>query len=458
MPGRYRYSQLLPILNIVVDSVLLNIAFLLVYYTKFGLREDLIMDEAYMGLLVAFNALWLAFSITKYPYEKSRISFNLPTLLVQYFQVVILHAGFIAILWVLIKGFHYSRYHIAGTYFVFAFLGTTWRFSSLIFLKWYRAAGYNTRKYSIVGYGKLAPTIVHYFNSYPEMGYQFSGYYDTTPSRHINGDLDDLKIMIARYEIDTLYCCLPYLHHHHLKDIIEFAQNYSCEVKIFFDYRSFVNKEVNVEYHGFVPVISLSDKPFRDLKASLIKRTFDIIFSLTSLLLLAPLLFLIALITKFTSPGPIFFNQERIGQFGKSFTIYKFRSMYSRSEATPIPSQGALDPRITHWGHFMRKTRLDELPQFFNVLKGDMSIVGPRPLTVFDVEGIMEVAPEYRFLLTMRPGITSFGQVSYGHARNVEESVARLLYDLEYLKKNSFTEDIRIMVKTLQVMVKANGR
>jgi putative colanic acid biosynthesis UDP-glucose lipid carrier transferase len=132
--------------------------------------------------------------------------------------------------------------------------------------------------------------------------------------------------------------------------------------------------------------------------------------------------------------------------------------MYFNLEEVPIPSQGSEDPRVTPWGRFMRKTRLDELPQFYNVLRGDMSIVGPRPLTFFDAEGIMEVAPEYRFLLSLRPGITSFGQVNYGHARNVEESVERLNFDLVYLKKNSFSDDIRIIFKTLSVMVGGKGR
>lgn len=458
MARRHRYSQLLPVVNIITDSLLLNLSFLLAYYIKFGIEKDILIDQQYLGLLIVINTLWLAFSITKYPYERSRVSYNLPSQLIQFFQVVVLHAAFISILWVFIKGGSFSRAQLAITYVVFVVAGATWRLTILVLLKRFRAAGWNIRNYVIAGYGELTPTIVHYFNSYPEMGFHFKGYYDSNARQRTGGDLNDLKIMIAQYQVDTVYCCIPYLQQDELREIIEFAQNHSCAVKLFFDYRSFVDKEVSVEYHDFLPIVNVSDKPLTDIKVYILKRTFDLVFSLAALLLLSPLLVLIALITKVGSPGPVFFTQSRIGQYGKSFKIYKFRSMYANLEEIPIPSQGSKDPRVTPWGRFMRKTRLDELPQFFNVLKGDMSIVGPRPLTFYDAEGIMEVAPEYRFLLSLRPGITSFGQVHFGHARNVEESVERLSFDLEYLKKNSFSDDIRIIFKTLSVMVGGKGR
>lgn len=458
MVRHHRYSQLLPAANIIIDGLLLNLSFLSAYYLKFGIEKDIIIDQSYLGFFIVFNALWFAFSITKYPYERSRISYNLSSQLLKFLQVVALHAGFTAILWVFMKGGNFSRLHLALSYVIFIAFGGAWRVALLIFLKRYRATGWNIRNYVIAGYGEITPIIVHYFNSYPEMGYHFKGYFDTNSVKRADGDFSDLKIMIAQYEVDTVYCCVPYLHEDDLRDVIEFAQNHSCDVKLFFDYRSFVNKEVSVEYHDFLPIINVSDKPFSDIRVYLLKRSFDLAFSLTALLLLSPLLLLISLLTKYSSSGPVFFKQKRIGQFGKSFTIYKFRSMYFNLEEVPIPSQGSEDPRVTPWGRFMRKTRLDELPQFFNVLRGDMSIVGPRPLTFFDAEGIMEVAPEYRFLLSLRPGITSFGQVNYGHARNVEESVERLNFDLVYLKKNSFSDDIRIIFKTLSVMVGGKGR
>lgn len=458
MVRQHRYSQLLPIVNIIVDGSLLNLSFLSAYYLKFGIEKDILIDQSYLGFLIIFNAIWFAFSITKYPYERSRVSYNLSSQLIKFIQVVMLHAGLIAIIWVFMKGGSLSRLHLFLTYALFVALGSTWRITLLVFLKWYRATGWNTRNYVIAGYGEITPTIVHYFNSYPEMGYHFKGYYDSHAVKRTDGDFDDLKILIAQYEVDTVYCCIPYLYQDDLRDIIEFAQNHSCDVKLFFDYRSFVNKELSVEYHDFLPIINVSDKPLSDIKVYLIKRSFDLVFSCSALVILSPFLLLISLITKYGSSGPIFFKQKRIGQYGKSFTIYKFRSMYSDPEEVPLPSQGLEDPRVTPWGRFMRKTRLDELPQFYNVLRGDMSIVGPRPLTFFDAEGIMEVAPEYRFLLSLRPGITSFGQVHYGHARNVEESLERLIFDLEYLKKNSFADDIRIIIKTVSVMVGAKGR
>ncbi len=160
---------------------------------------------------------------------------------------------------------------------------------------------------------------------------------------------------------------------------------------------------------------------------------------------------------KLTSKGPIFYSHERIGRYGKPFIIYKFRSMYSGAEKNGPELSSRNDGRITPFGKFMRKSRLDEIPNFFNVLKGDMSLVGPRPERKYFIDQITKQAPHYLHLLKVKPGITSWGQVKYGYAENVEQMIARLKYDLIYLDNMSLYVDFKIIIYTVMTIIKRKG-
>ncbi|MFC3199365.1 sugar transferase [Parapedobacter deserti] len=189
-----------------------------------------------------------------------------------------------------------------------------------------------------------------------------------------------------------------------------------------------------------------------------LKRVFDIAFSSIVLLAGLPVYLLLALVTKLTSPGPVFYKQERIGKDQKPFYIYKFRSMRVDAEKNGPQLASDDDPRITKWGKFMRKTHLDELPQFWNVLKGDMAIVGPRPERRHFIEAIKEKRPEYAQLFRLKPGITSIGQVYYGYAENVNQMCERVNYDLDYLSTISLKTDIDIILQTVKAMAQGKGK
>jgi exopolysaccharide biosynthesis polyprenyl glycosylphosphotransferase len=216
---------------------------------------------------------------------------------------------------------------------------------------------------------------------------------------------------------------------------------------------------------GSVKVNHLFGTPLIEIKHDLLpvwqevlKRGIDVAGSALFLLLAWPVYAFTAIMVRLSSSGPIFFAQERIGKHGKPFSIYKFRSMYTDAERLGPALSSKNDPRITPWGRFMRKVRLDELPQFWNVIKGDMSLVGPRPERQFFIDQITQVAPHYRHLHRVRPGITSLGQVKYGYAETVEQMVQRLKYDILYIENMSLAMDFRVMLYTIKIIVEGRGK
>ncbi len=205
------------------------------------------------------------------------------------------------------------------------------------------------------------------------------------------------------------------------------------------------------------PLIIINNRLMDEWQYSL-KRIFDVIISLLAMVVLSPVYLVTAIIVKCTSPGPVFYAQERIGYRGRPFKMHKFRSMYVNAEESGPALSKDDDPRITPFGRFMRKVRLDEIPQFYNVLKGTMSIVGPRPERQYYIDQIVKRAPEYLLLQRIKPGITSWGQVKYGYASTVDEMVERLRYDLLYLDNMSLTTDLKILLYTVIIILQGRGK
>ena len=458
---KHRYSVLLFPLHVFFDFVCLNASFVGAYGWALG-NIDEIAQPPYQSLWIAFNVVWAAIVLLTQPYVFPRQLFKAGPLMSKLLMLTAIHMAVIALFWMLFQDVFFSRRQLLITYSLFLITAGLFRLGGLLFLQEYRARGYNSRRFVVVGYGKLAQTITRFYDVHPEMGFHFQGYFDwSTPENagQLAGDYTQLAAFVKREAIDCVYCCLPYIDNVQLKQLVDQSERLDFQIKLLVDFRGFLTKGVSVEYHDFLPVLNLSSQQLGDFRVAFFKRSFDLTFSLIVLAAGLPLYVLLALITRFTSPGPVIYRQKRVGRGGKLFTIYKFRSMFEHTDQMQQHSTGADDPRITPWGQVMRRTRIDELPQFFNVLKGEMSVVGPRPLAQYDVDVLMDDVPhDYYKILTLKPGITSIGQIRCGYASTNKELVERMNWDIKYLEKISFSYDMWLILQTVRVMVQGRGR
>ncbi len=340
-----------------------------------------------------------------------------------------------------------------ATYLIIAFsIITLFKFLMFYYLKRYRVVtGSNYRTAVIIGYTPQALRLKEVFETRPDYGYRFKGFFsDKKSDPDIIGRTADIKDHVLQNGIDEIYCSLNEISNLQLKDLVEFADVNNKVIKFIPDTEGIFAKNLRMDYYEMFPVLSLKKTALHDPFAQLVKRVFDIIFSLlVVILLLSWLAPILALLIKLESKGPVFFKQSRPGINESEFFCYKFRSMQmnERTEQSVVKN----DPRITRIGKFIRKTSIDEMPQFLNVLKGEMSVVGPRPHLWSQNNLYSNRIKKYMVRLYVRPGITGLAQVrgSRGEISTNEDMMFRIKYDVFYIENWSLLLDIKIIVQTV---------
>jgi putative colanic acid biosysnthesis UDP-glucose lipid carrier transferase len=437
-----RYSKYIRPINIVFDLIVITV--LSIYFFR-----DLNLNLFYYLLYQFFTWILIAIFVKYYEVYRFTTPVEIITKLVKQFSVFLL---------VVISFFPFAKTSIFSGTAIAIFMTisfcviVTFKYFWFFYLKKYRiVTGSNFRNAVIIGYTPEAIRLKEVFETRKDYGYRFLGFFsDKKQHPEVKGKIDALKEFVIDNKVDEIYCSLNEISNEKLKELVEFADDNKKAIKFIPDTKEIYSKNLKIDYYELFPVLSLQKTQLHNPIIKGIKRVFDIFFSLLVIaFLLSWLIPLLALLIKLESKGPVFFKQGRPGIDEEEFYCYKFRSMQVNRFTEKEASKN--DPRVTKMGRFMRKTSMDELPQFFNVLLGDMSVVGPRPHLWSQNKAYASKIKKYMVRHYVKPGITGLAQVKgfRGEIETEEDMVNRIKLDVFYIENWSLIMDVKIIFQTV---------
>lgn len=453
----HRYKQFYNAINLVIDYLLLNISLIIVYNITDNSLIPWINNKNYLPVVLIFNLLWLLSSnITKL--YNAVIDTDLKdyrTAIKTYF----LYLCLICIIILLVIGtrsYFITREYLFNSMSLFGILLGGWKLMFFTIRKNDYLLLNNSRTAIIVGASRAGHELYSQFDNKILKGYNLLGFFDDEPSKvsqqHLYlGSTSLCMDYVLKNNVDEIFCALPYSEHKTIERLMTDSDKNLIRFKIVPEYHEYFKNTSYLQNLGSIPILSVRAEPLENILNRAIKRIFDIAFSLFIILFVFSWLFpILAILIKLESKGPIFFSQLRSGRDNDAFTCYKFRSMRCNAQANY--AQATLgDPRITRVGTFLRKTSLDELPQFFNVLLGHMSTVGPRPHMLSHTEQYSQLIDQFMVRHFMKPGITGWAQINglRGETKTTEAMFERVEADVWYLENWTFLLDIKIILLTI---------
>lgn len=456
-----RFNKIIKSIIITGDLCILNALFITLYYVLDTDTQRIFLSDSLPQLLVLLNLVYLLCNYSKGVVLHRRIV-RADHIVMRAVRNTFCHAVvFISLITLVHFGSLSTRFLIIF-YTTFLVLLVLYRLIFRHFVKIYRRKGGNRRTVALVGDGSNMVELYEEMTADPTSGFKVVGYFAEHPSDNYPkeccylGTPQEVIPYLKKSKAEQLYCGLTSSHSKEILPIISYCENNLIHFYSVPNVRNYLKRRMHLELIGSVPVLDIRQEPLAQPENRLAKRLFDIVFSLLFLCTIFPIIFIIiGLAIKITSPEPIFFKQKRSGEENKEFWCYKFRSMRVNKDSDKV--QATLnDPRKTRLGNFMRKTSIDELPQFINVLLGDMSVVGPRPHMLKHTEEYSKLIDKYMVRHLVKPGITGWAQVTgfRGETKELWQMEGRVERDIWYLEHWTFVLDLYIIYKTVKNAIK----
>lgn len=456
-----RFDKIIKSIIIAGDLCILNALFITLYYVLDTDTQRILLSDSLPQLLVLLNLVYLLCNYSKGVVLHRRIV-RADHIVMRAVRNTFCHAVVFISLITLVHFGSLSTRFLVIFYTAFLALLVSYRLIFRHFVKIYRRKGGNRRTVALVGDGSNMVELYEEMTADPTSGFKVVGYFAEHPSDnypkecHYLGTPQEVIPYLKKSKAEQLYCGLTSSHSKEILPIISYCENNLIHFYSVPNVRNYLKRRMYLELIGNVPVLDIRQEPLAQPENRLAKRLFDIVFSLLFLCTIFPIIFIIiGLAIKITSPGPTFFKQKRSGEENKEFWCYKFRSMRVNKDSDKV--QATLnDPRKTRLGNFMRKTSIDELPQFINVLLGDMSVVGPRPHMLKHTEEYSKLIDKYMVRHLVKPGITGWAQVTgfRGETKELWQMEGRVERDIWYLEHWTFMLDLYIIYKTVKNAVK----